>query len=83
VMIGGAYDPTPVTNGFVSPDLPDANRGIFTCGVALKPLRRFTILAAFEGTSAAKRAGTYDYGNFNGTYKTEAATIGLGLYYNF
>jgi len=83
VMMGGAFDPTPVTNGFVSPDLPDADRAVFTCGVALKPLRRFTILAAFEGTSSVKRAGNYDFGNFSGTYKTEAVTTGLGIYYNF
>jgi len=83
VMAGGAYDPTPVTNGFVSPDLPDADRIIVSCGVAVKPIRRFTILAAFEGTSSVKRAGTYDYGNFSGTYQTEAATFGLGVYYNF
>ncbi len=83
VMMGGAFDPTPVTNGFVSPDLPDADRAVFTCGAALKPLRRFTILVAFEGMSSTKRAGTYDYGNFNGTYKTEAFTTGLGIYYNF
>ena len=83
LMLGGAFDPTPVTNGFVSPDLPDADRIIVTGGIAIKPMPRFTILTAFEGTSSVKRAATYDYGNFNGTYKTEAATVGLGIYYNF
>ncbi len=83
VMVGGAFDPTPVTNNYVSPDLPDANRGIVTCGVAVKPLRGFTIMAAFEGTGSAKRAGTYEFGGFNGTYQTQAVTTGFGIYYNF
>lgn len=83
VMMGGAFDPTPVTNGFVSPDLPDADRIVFTCGVAIKPIRRFTILAAFEGMSSVKRNGSYDAANFSGVYQTKAATPGIGIYYNF
>ena len=83
VMAGGAYDPTPVTNGYVSPDLPDADRIVVSCGVSVKPLRGFTILAALEGVNSVKRAATYDFGSFNGTYKTEAITAGLGIYYNF
>jgi len=83
IMAGGAYDPTPVTNGYVSPDLPDADRVVLTCGVSVKPIPRFTILAAFEGTTSMKRAASYDYANFSGTYQTEAATTCLGFYYNF
>lgn len=83
LMAGFFYDPTPVTGGNVSPELPDADRFNFTCGIALKPLPRFTIMAGFEGTTSVKRNATYDFGNFNGTYKTEAATPALALYYNF
>jgi len=89
LMAGGAYDPTPVVNNFVSPDLPDADRIVLTCGIAIKPLPRFTILAAFEGTDAMKRTGNYIYNqnanvsNFSGTYKTVAASTGIGVYYNF
>ena len=82
-MAGAAYDPTPVANGFVSPDLPDQDRIVLTCGMSIKPLPRLTILAAFEATDGIKRAASYDYGGFNGTYKTEAGTPGIGLYYNF
>jgi len=81
-MGGGAYDPTPVTSGFVSPDLPDADRIVVSCGMSIKPFPRFTILAAIEGTSTVLRTGTYNYGGFSGTYKTEAVTSGIGLYYN-
>jgi long-chain fatty acid transport protein len=84
VMAGGAFDPSPVTNGFVSPILPDADHIIVSCGVSIKPMPRFTILTAFEGNSTVKRNGTYinqDY--FSGVYKTEASVFGVGLYYNF
>ena len=83
VMAGAAYDPTPVVNGFVSPDLPDADRIVLTAGVAVKPLPRITILAAIEGTDAMNRTASYDYANFSGTYKTEAVTTGIAVYYNF
>ena len=83
VMAGFAYDPTPVPDGFVSPDLPDANRYVFSCGLSVKPIPRFTILAAFEGVTSVKRNGSYDYAGFSGTYQTQAATPGIGFYYNF
>jgi long-chain fatty acid transport protein len=83
VMAGGAYDPTPVTSGFVSPILPDADRAVVSCGLSVKPLPGFTILAAVEGTSTGVHQGSYVYNNFSGSYKTEAVTPGIGLYYSF
>jgi len=83
VMAGCAYDPTPIPDGFVSPDLPDANRFIATCGITIKPIPRFTIIAAFEGATSVKRVASYDYGGFSGTYKTQAAVPGIGFYYSF
>lgn len=83
LMAGAAYDPTPVTNGYVSPDLPDADRFVASCGVSIKPFPRFTILTACEGITTGNRNASYNYGGFSGTYKTEAITLGLGAYYNF
>jgi len=83
LMAGGAFEPSPIYNGFVSPDLPDANRVVLSCGASIKPFPRFTILTAFEGVTTGNRNASYDFGGFSGTYKTEAATLGLGLYYNF
>ncbi len=83
VMTGAAYDPTPVTSGYVSPELPDADRIIYTLGASVKPVKRVTILAACEFTSSLKRESKYDFGNFNGTYQTKAITPGIGVYYNF
>ena len=84
LMAGGAYDPTPVVDGFVSPDLPDADHIVLSCGIAVKPLRGFTIMAALEGVTTPKRTGVYlNEAYFNGVYKTEAITTGLAIYYNF
>jgi long-chain fatty acid transport protein len=83
IMAGGAYDPTPVTSNYVSPDLPDADRIVATFGVSVKPLRGFTILAAFEGTGGMTREANYAAGGFSGVYKSQAITTGLGIYYNF
>lgn len=82
-MLGGYYDPTPVTKGYVSPDMPDADRVALTAGLAIKPMPRFTILAGFEGMTSVKRTASYDYGGFSGTYKTQSATTSLAVYYNF
>lgn len=83
VMAGAAYEPTPVAEGYVSPDMPDANRTILSCGLTIKPIRRLTIIAAFEGTSTPRRNANYDAGAFGGVYKTGVATPGIGVYYIF
>lgn len=83
VMAGGAYDPTPVTNGFVSPDLPDADHIVITTGVSVRPIKRFVILAACEFLTTPKRKSSYDAANFSGTFWTQAVTPGIGIYYNF
>jgi long-chain fatty acid transport protein len=83
VMAGFAFDPTPVSNGFVSPDMPDADRIIGSCGITVKPSPRFTIIAAYEGMTSMRRQGTYDFANLNGAYRTTSATPALGVYYIF
>lgn len=83
LMCGAAYDASPVPDGCVSPDLPDADRIVLTCGLSVKPVPGLTILAAFEGVTSYKRNASYDYGNFAGIYQTMAATPGIGFYYNF
>lgn len=82
-MVGGAWDPSPVPDGFVSPELPDANRIVLTCGVAYAPIKKLSIIAAMEYTTTAKRNAAYNYDNFSGTYQTKAITPGLGINYSF
>jgi len=83
VMGGIAYDPTPVPDNYLSPDLPDANRVTLSCGFAFKPMPRLTILAAYEGMTTVKRTGIYEYAQFYGTYQSTASVPGIGVYYNF
>ena len=83
VMLGAAYDPSPVRDGFVSPDLPDADHIMATGGLTFKPFKRLTILGVFEYVFTQKRSGTSDADNFAGEYQTKIVNPGLGLTYDF
>jgi long-chain fatty acid transport protein len=83
LMAGGAYDPTPVTDGFVSPDLPDADRWLITGGLTFKPTDKLTILAAIEYGASEKREAEYTPDNFNGMYQTKAVIPCIGVTYDF
>lgn len=83
LMAGTAYDPSPVRDGFVSPDLPDADRWIVSGGFTIKPLERLSILAAVEYGVSQKRQAMYTPDNFNGTYQTKAIVPCIGITYDF
>jgi len=83
LMAGGAYDPTPVTDGFVSPDLPDANRTVLTGGISFKLNHKLNIMGAFEYVTTAKRDASFDYAGLTGTYQTKALSPCIGASYNF
>lgn len=83
LMLGGAYDPSPVIDNYVSPDLPDANRVVLTGGFTIKPTKKLTILAAIEYVSSEKRKANYAEANLSGTYQTKAITPGIGVSYDF
>ncbi len=83
IMLGGAYDPSPVRDGFVTPDLPDANRVVGTGGICWKPMPKLSILAAVEYVSSDRRDAQYNEANFNGRYQTKAVTPGIGISYAF
>ncbi len=83
VMGGLAYDPTPVPDGFVSPDLPDADRWLITGGLTFKATNRLTLLGALEYGTSQKRDAHYLPGNFNGKYQTKAIIPCIGISYDF
>ena len=82
-MLGAAYDPTPVRDGYVSPDLPDANRIVLTGGLSCKLTKGLSLLAAVEYVSSEKRQASFDAEAFSGTFQTKAVTPGIGLTYDF
>jgi len=83
LMAGIAYDPSPVSDGFVSPDLPDADRWLITGGFTIKATDRLTILGALEYGASKKRDSEYIPDNFNGKYQTKAFIPCLGVTYDF
>ncbi len=83
LMAGGAYDPTPVTDGFVSPDLPDANRIVLTGGLSYKWNHKLNLVAAFEYVTTDKRNASFDFAGLSGTYQTKALSPCIGASYNF
>lgn len=83
LMVGGGWDPSPVRDGYVSPELPDADRAVFSGGFTIKPLKRLTILGAVEYAKTVKRSGSLEAENFKGKYQTTAFVPGLGVTLDF
>jgi long-chain fatty acid transport protein len=83
VRIGGAYEMTPVQSGYVTPEVPDANRINLTAGLGYTLAKKLTIDASFTFVNFQKRTDTNTESNFSGTYKTYIAIPGLSLSYNF
>lgn len=83
VMLGGAYDPTPAHKGYISPDLPDANRIVLNGGISYRPVTKLSIIAALEYQLIGTHADSYDPAGFSGKYQAKAAIPGIGITYNF
>ena len=83
VMAGAAWDPSPVKDGYLSPDLPDANHIIVSGGLTYKPIKRLTIIGAFEYVFTEKRTGMTIADNFGGQYQTKIINPGLGVSFDF
>jgi long-chain fatty acid transport protein len=89
VRAGGAYDESPVRDGYVTPETPDANRVTGTIGASYA-VGKFGIDFSTQFVSISKRSqtqndlianGTQD--RVAGTYKTNAVVPGIGLNYSF
>ena len=84
-MAGGSYDASPATAGYISPDLPDANRLGLSAGIGWQrqdvkvifKVEYFSTLPA-KGTTLQDAAD-----NFSGTYQTRGLVPGLGIDYAF
>lgn len=88
--IGAAYDNSPVKNGYVTPETPDADRISGTAGVSYSFGEHFSVDASTQFVSLKKRSQTtQDLQNNQttdrvaGTYKTNIVIPGLGLNYTF
>ncbi|MBF9235970.1 outer membrane protein transport protein [Hymenobacter sp. BT683] len=90
LRLGGAYDTSPVKDGYVTPETPDNDRVIGTAGVGYNITENFGVDASFMFQAILKRTQTeaqlLDNGTTDrvaGTYRTNISIPGIGLRYNF
>lgn len=82
-MLGTAWDPSPVRDGYLNPDLPDANRVLATGGLSYRISERLTAIGVFEYVFSAEREGTSNEHGFTGKYKSSVINPGLAISFDF
>lgn len=80
--LGLAYGMTPVQNGYVTPETPDANRVNYTAGIGYHLGKHLSIDASFLFTHL-KRKDTNAETNLSGTFKTNVCAPGISVGYKF
>jgi long-chain fatty acid transport protein len=80
---GVFYDATPTQVGYVSPELPDANKMGLTAGVSYKITNALSIDASLLLENVQARGGKNIESNLTGTFATKAVGFGVGASYNF
>jgi long-chain fatty acid transport protein len=79
---GFYYDITPVQDGYITPETPDASKVGITVGASYRPSSKFSIDCSFLYIGA-QRTGTNNETEFGGTWKSKALIPGVGVHYNF
>ena len=80
--LGLAYGISPVPNGYVTPETPDANRINYTAGLGYQIDKHLTLDVSFLFTQF-KRKDTNLETNLSGTYKTNVFAPGFAISYKF
>jgi long-chain fatty acid transport protein len=80
---GVAYALSPVGTGYVTPEVPDADRLLLSAGIGLKPTDRFGVDFSFLYENVKSRTETNIETGLNGTFKTNAYIPGVALSYKF
>jgi len=80
--LGLAYGITPVQNGYVTPETPDANRINYTAGIGYQFGAHLKIDASFLFTHL-ERTDTNIETNLSGTFKTNVIAPGISIAYKF
>lgn len=81
---GLAYDQSPVPDGYLNPELPDADKLIVSAGASYS-LKNGLVLEGsfvFENLQERRENSNVEH-RFNGTYKTYLYILGLGVQYVF
>lgn len=80
--LGMGISLTPIKAGYVTPELPDANRVNLMAGIGYKIRKHFVIDASYTFEHFTRKDKNIAL-NLDGTYKTYISAIGLSLIYNF
>jgi len=83
LRLGGGYASTPVQDGYVTPEAPDANRIYFTAGLGYKIMPRLDLDLSFEYEDVMARNQTNIESQLSGTFKTNVYIPGLSLTYHW
>lgn len=82
-MLGAAYEPSPVREGFLSPEMPDAKRLMASAGLSIQLWERLAATAMVQYSFSEVRTGRSTEHGFVGKYHTKLINPGIGIVYDF
>lgn len=77
--LGLYFDNSPIQPGYLSPEMPDADKVGFTCGLSYKVGKYVRLDGSFLYEEGMKRTDTNTETQFSGTYKTHVFVPGIGM----
>lgn len=80
---GVYYDKSPVQDGYLTPETPDADRIGVTAGATVTLGKNLSVDLSFLFVEGMKRTDTNLETEFSGTYKSRLVAPGFGLNYQF
>jgi long-chain fatty acid transport protein len=83
LRFGGGYAATPVKDGYVTPEVPDANRYYLTGGLGYKIAKRLDIDLSFEFEHLFTRTQTNIETQLSGTFHSNVYIPGVALSYHW
>lgn len=83
VRAGMYYDVSPVKDGYLTPETPDADRLGITCGTSIHFGEKFSADIALLYIEGMKRSDTNLATGFSGTYKSRVLAPSFGIEYKF
>ncbi|MDB4923007.1 OmpP1/FadL family transporter [Mucilaginibacter sp.] len=83
VRAGGGYASTAVRDGYVTPEVPDANRVFLTAGLGYHAARHLDLDLSFEYEHLMSRTQTNIQTQLSGTFKTNVYIPGISLAYHW
>ena len=81
--LGGGYITKAAQDGYVTPEVPDANRYYFTGGLGYKAAKNFDVDVSFEYERLLSRTQTNIESQLSGTFKTNVYIPGISLAYHW